>query len=175
MAILQIITAPDPILEKRSLEVGVVDQDIQTLMTDMLATMYENNGVGLAAVQVGILKRIIVLDLQNDDEVERKKGFYPLFMADSKITAQSNEKISKLEGCLSVPEQRIAVERPESIIVEYTDYNNKKQKLEAAGWLARAIQHEIDHTDGKLLIHYLSLMKQDIVKRKLQKRKRHSL
>lgn len=175
MAILPIITAPNPILEKKSLAVGTVDKDIQNLMTDMLATMYKNNGAGLAAVQVGILKKVIVLDLQNDDETERPKGFYPLFMADFIITNRSEEMTSELEGCLSVPEQRIAVKRPKSITVEYIDYDNKHRKLEADGWLARAIQHEIDHTEGKLLIHYLSLMKRDIVKRKLQKLKKHSL
>ncbi|MGI4775858.1 MAG: peptide deformylase, partial [Janthinobacterium lividum] len=144
MAILQIITAPNPILEKKSAMVDTVDRNIQNLMNDMLSTMYDSQGVGLAAVQVGILKRVIVLDLQNDDESSRAKGFYPLFMANPEIITQSEEMASAFEGCLSVPEQRIEVKRPGSIEVKFLDYDNKTRQLDAQGWLARAIQHEID-------------------------------
>src|SRR5690606_35700680 len=128
--------------------------------------------VGLAANQVGVLKRVIVIDLQDEDDQGHGKGFYPLFIANPEITEFSKENTAELEGCLSVPNQRIEVTRPKSIKVKYLDYNNKQQELAADGWLSRAIQHEIDHLNGKLLIDYLSKLKKDIVLRKLGKYKK---
>lgn len=172
MAMLEVVTVPDPVLKKRAQEIEVVDDEIRTIMDNMLEAMYEGNGAGLAANQVGILKRVIVIDLQEDDEIEREKGFYPLFMANPVITYFSDEKVEAAEGCLSVPEQRVKVSRSRSVKVEYLDYHNKPQKLEADSWLARAIQHEIDHLNGKTLLDYLSNLKRDVILRKLIKLKK---
>lgn len=175
MAILPILTAPDPILRQKSLPVNTVDDGVRKLMDDMLATIYYDKGVGLAAVQVGVLKRIIVLDLQEDDETERPKGFYPLFIANPEIVEKSNELVQATEGCMSLPEQRTEVARASSVKLRFLDYNNNKQELKAEGWLARAIQHEFDHLEGKLLIDYLSQLKKDAAMRKLKKLKKHPL
>lgn len=172
MAILKIITAPDPILAKVAASIEKVNDDIRILMDNMLSTMYENRGVGLAAPQVGVSKRVVVIDLQNDEDQEREKGFYPLFMANPEITEISEVTVIAEEACLSVPEQRISVERPKEITVEYLDYNNEHKSLTTSGWLARAIQHEKDHLDGIILINYLSRLKKDMVIRRLKKIKK---
>lgn len=169
MKALSIVTAPDPVLTTRAKEIETVDQEIQTIMDQMLKAMYDNDGVGLAANQVGILKRIIVVDLQ--DEKSTHAHLFPLKMANPKILSFSEHTTKKNEGCLSLPEQRIEVERPEQIVVEYLDYNNQKQVLDVDDWTARAIQHEIDHLDGKLLISYLSHMKKTMALKKLSKLK----
>jgi len=174
MTVLKVLTAPDPILKKKALPIASVDDDIRKIMKDMLDTMYEDKGVGLAANQVGVLKRILVVDLQQDDDQEREKNFYPIFMANPEITEFSEEKTEAEEGCLSLPETRVLVSRPESIVVEYLDYDNKKQKLSTSGWLARAVQHEIDHLDGKLLVDHLSILKKNVAIRKLTKLKKLS-
>ncbi|GAB4162442.1 MAG: peptide deformylase [Rickettsiaceae bacterium] len=171
---LEVLTAPDPILKKKALPVEVVDDSIRKLMDDMLETMYEDKGVGLAANQVGVLKRVLVVDLQNDEETKRPKGFYPLFIANPEIIEASEEFVDAEEGCLSVPDQRIMVSRHYSIKVRYIDYHNKSQELLVEGWLARVIQHEMDHLDGRLLIDYLSNLKKDTVLRKLTKLKKMS-
>lgn len=169
MAILKILTAPNPILRKKALPINSVDQDIRDFMDDMLSTMYNDRGIGLAANQVGILKRVIVLDLQDSEDRKRSKDFYPLFMANPEIIKFSEDTIEGEEGCLSVPEQRITVARPSSIKVKYIDYNNQPQELTTDGFLSRAIQHEIDHLNGKLIINYLSNLKQNVLLRKLTK------
>lgn len=169
MKTLPIVTAPDPVLTTRAKEIEAVDQEVQTIMDQMLQTMYENDGVGLAANQVGILKRIIVVDFQ--DEKSKDFDLFPLKMANPKILSFSEHTAKKNEGCLSLPEQRIEVERPEQIVVEYLDYNNQKQVLDVDDWTARAIQHEIDHLDGKLLINYLSHLKRTMALKKLSKLK----
>ncbi len=169
MTLLKIITAPNPILKTKSKDVESVDDGIRLLMDDMLETMYADNGVGLAANQIGKTKRVIVLDLQDDDDEERDEGFYPLFIANPIITNFSDNYVEATEGCLSVPGQRIDVSRPEKISIEYLDYNNKKQALHSSGWLARALQHEIDHIDGKILTDYLSPLKKNVIIRKLKK------
>ena len=173
MTLLKIITAPDPILKTKSKEVDSVDDSIRLLMDNMLETMYADNGVGLAANQIGETKRVIVLDLQDDDEVEREEDFYPLFIANPVITDFSENYVEAAEACLSVPDQRIDVSRPDKISIEYLNYNNKKQSLSASGWLARALQHEIDHIDGKILIDYLSPLKKNVAIRKLNKLKKN--
>jgi peptide deformylase len=176
MTILNVITAPDPILKEKSTAVGQVDDNIRKLMDDMLVTMYHDHGVGLSAVQVGILQRILVIDLQDDnDQSERDQGFFPLFMANPEIIEQSTELVLATEGCLSLPEQRIEVARPDSIKTKFLDYNNKSQEITVSGWLARAIQHEIDHLNGKLLVDYLSNIKRDVALRKLKKLKKNCL
>ena len=174
MTILSIITVPDPILKQKSISVPSVDDEVRKLMDDMFETMIHDGGAaGLAAVQIGVLKNVIVLDMQADDEIIRPEGFYPLYMANPTIITDSVETVSAGESCLSVPEQTIEVVRAKEITVEYLDYNNNKKILTASGWLARAILHELDHLNGKLLIDYLSSVKRDIVVRKLQKIKKY--
>jgi peptide deformylase len=176
MPILQTITAPDPILRQKSQPVASVTDEIRKLMNDMLETMYSDNGVGLSAIQVGVPKNVIVIDLQDDDDnSERAKDLYPLYMANTEIVERSSELNVAIEGCLSLPEQRVEVARSANIKVKFVDYNNNPKELKADGWLARVIQHEADHLDGKLLIDYLSTMKKDVALRKLNKIKKYIL
>lgn len=175
MSVLPLVIAPDPRLKQKSILVGEVTNDIRKLMDDMLETMYHDQGVGLAAVQVGVLKCILTIDLQDNDEVAREAGFYPLFMADPEIIAQSKELVVATEGCLSLPHQRVEVARSECISIQFLDYHNNRQELNVKGWLARVIQHEMDHLVGKLLIDYLSVLKKDVVLRKLKKLKNNIL
>ncbi|HJD57071.1 MAG TPA: peptide deformylase [Rickettsia endosymbiont of Sericostoma sp.] len=175
MSVLPIVTAPDSRLKQKSLPVGTVNDTIRKLMDDMVETMYHDHGVGLAAIQIGIVKRILVVDLQNSDDTERVEGFYPLFIVDPEIIDKSKELVVALEGCLSLPEQQIEIARSESISIRFLDYNNRQQELKADGWLARVIQHEMDHLDGKLLVDYLSNIKKDIALRKLKKLKNNNL
>ena len=172
MSKLEVLTAPDPRLSTKAKPVEAVDDNVRKFMDDMLETMYADHGVGLAANQVGVLQRIIVLDLKDDDDNERPKGFYPLFLANPEILETSEEMVEAEEGCLSVPGQRISVTRPEKIKVRFLNYNNKSQEIETGGWLARALQHEIDHLDGKLTFDYLSKLKKSVVLRKLAKTKK---
>ena len=169
MPILQILTAPDKILRQKALPISAVDAQVQTIMQDMLETMYFGSGIGLAANQVGILKRIIVIDIKDSDKENRSQGFYPLFMANPIITFASEEKVSYPEGCLSLPEQEINVERPKHIIASYLDMNNQPQTLESSCLLARVIQHEIDHLDGIMIIDYVSKLKKDMIIKRLNK------
>lgn len=174
MTILRIITAPDPILKEKSLPVSSVDDSVRQLMRDMKDTMDYGDGVGLAAVQVGVLKRVMVLDLKEDDDTPRAPDFYPLFMANPEFIYKSDNSVKGTEGCLSLPEQRVDVARSDKIKLRYLDYNNKECEIEASGWLARALQHEIDHMDGKTLIDYLTFMKKDSALRKLAKLKKQT-
>ncbi|MCC8371341.1 MAG: peptide deformylase [Rickettsia endosymbiont of Pseudomimeciton antennatum] len=175
MSVLPIVTAPDSRLKQKSLPVGTVNDTIRKLMDDMVETMYHDHGVGLAAIQLGIAKRILVVDLQNNDDTERAVDFYPLFIVDPEIIDKSKELVVAVEGCLSLPEQRVEVARSESISIRFLDYNNIQQELKADGWLARVIQHEMDHLDGRLLVDYLSNIKKDIALRKLKKLKNNNL
>lgn len=171
---LEILTAPDPRLTKKAIPVDSVNENVRKFMDAMLKTMYVDRGVGLAANQVGILQRVLVIDLQEDDEDERPKGFYPLFIANPEILEASENLIEADEGCMSVPEQRIKVARPERVKVRFLNYKNEIQEISTGGWLARVFQHEIDHLDGKLMIDYLSNLKKSVVLRKLTKIKRMS-
>ncbi|ABV73185.1 peptide deformylase [Rickettsia canadensis str. McKiel] len=171
MSILPIVTAPDERLKQKSHRVLEVTDQTRKFMDDMLKTMYHEDAAGLAAVQVGILKRILVIDIKDHDPVERPKDFYPLFIVNPDIIDKSEELVTANEGCISVPRQRVEVARPESIKIKYLDYHNKQQELEANDWLARVIQHEYDHLEGKLMIDYLSSLKRDVVLRKLKKLK----
>ncbi len=164
MAKKQIITIPDPLLRKVSLPVTSVNKEVKNLMDDMLETMYAAPGIGLAAVQVGILKRIIVIDLSKDGE---KKD--PLFIVNPQITFKSNELISYEEGCLSIPNQFAEVKRPSSCKVNFLDYDGKKREINADGLLATCIQHEVDHLDGVLFIDHLSKLKKDLILKKNKK------
>ena len=165
MAKKQILTIPDPLLRKVSEPVTSVNTEVKNLLDDMLETMYAAPGIGLAAVQVGVLKRIIVIDLSKDGE---KKD--PLFIINHEITYKSDELISYEEGCLSIPNQFAEVKRPSSCKVNYLDYDGKKREINADGLLATCIQHEVDHLNGVLFIDHLSKLKKDLILKKTKKK-----
>ena len=167
MAKKQILIIPDPLLRKVSEPVSSVNTEIKNLMDDMLETMYAAPGIGLAAVQIGVLKRIIVIDLSKEGE---KKT--PLFIVNPEITFKSNELISYEEGCLSIPNQFAEVKRPSSCKVNFLDYNGKKSEINADGLLATCIQHEVDHLNGILFIDHLSKLKKDLIIKKTKKQKK---
>ena len=172
MGKLKVLTAPDSKLTKEAKPIESVNDNVRKFMDDMLETMYHDHGVGLAANQVGVLQRVIVMDLQEDDDKERQEGFYPLFLANPEIIETSGDVAEADEACMSIPGQRISVARPERVKVRFLNYNNEIQEIETGGWLARAFQHEIDHLDGKLTFDYLSKLKKDVSLRKLMKIKR---
>ena len=167
MSVKKIIIEPEPILRKKSQPLEYVNKEIQKFLKDMLSTMYAAPGIGLAAVQVGVLKRLIVIDLSKDGE---KKN--PLFLINPEITYKSNEKSIYEEGCLSLPGHFAEVERPAECHLNYIDYNGNKKNLKANGLLATCVQHEIDHLDGILFIDYLSKLKKDMIIKKLIKQKK---
>jgi peptide deformylase len=167
MALLPIIVAPDPRLNKKAKPVAEVDARVRKLMDDMLETMYLAPGIGLAAPQVGVLERVIVLDLAHEGEEPQ-----PLRMANPELLWVSDEDAVYNEGCLSVPEHYADVTRPAKIKVRYLDENNKEVELEAEGLLATCIQHEMDHLDGILFIDHLTALKRNIILRKLLKAKK---
>ena len=164
MTVKPIITLPDPILRKASAPVERVDADICKLADDMLETMYKAPGVGLAAVQVGVPIRLIVLDTAKDEEGPR-----PLVLINPEIVTLGSELRMHEEGCLSIPDVRIDIERPASLTLRYIDRNGKPQEMAADGLLATAVQHEIDHLNGKLIIDFLTRLKRDIIIRKFKK------
>ncbi len=166
MALREILTAPDPRLTKICEEVVCVDHEIRTLMDDMLETMYDAPGIGLAAIQIGIHKRVIVVDVAKDGEEPA-----PLKMANPKIISHGDDMSWYQEGCLSVPDIFEDVERPATCVVHYLDENNQERELEAEGLLATCIQHEIDHLNGVLFIDHLSKLKKNMAVKKLTKRK----
>ena len=167
MTIRKILTEPDPFLRQKSKRVEIVDNDTRTLMDDMLNTMYAAPGIGLAAIQIGVPKRVIVIDLSRTDE---KKN--PLYFVNPEIITNSNINTSYEEGCLSVPGQFAEINRPDKCKVKYLDYSGKKQTLDAEGLLATCIQHEIDHLKGILFIDYLSKLKKKMIVKKLSKQKK---
>lgn len=164
MTTLPIVTLPDPVLRKVSAPIERVDAEVLKLADDMLETMYAAPGVGLAAVQVGVLKRLVVLDVADDDGVRQ-----PMTFINPEIVKLGNELSPYEEGCLSIPDFRIEIDRPAVITVSYVDRKGAKQVIEAKGLLATALQHEIDHLNGKLIIDFLSRLKRDIVVRKFRK------
>lgn len=145
MSILNIVCVPNEILSKKSEEVLIIDKSIKKLVKNMYETMKKHNGIGLAAVQVGILKRIVVIEIE---DINTK-----LELINPKIISFSANKTPMVEGCLSVPKNTYEVERPEKVVVEYTDLNNKKQIIEATGLLSKCLQHEIDHLNGITIIN----------------------
>ena len=167
MSVKKIVTIPDPILKKKSLPIKNVDSSVKKLMDDMLETMYAAPGIGLAAVQVGVLKRVVVIDLSKKEE---KKT--PLFFVNPEIVSTSEEQVSYEEGCLSIPNQFAEIKRPNRCHVKYLDYNGRKKDLKADGLLATCIQHEIDHLNGILFIDYLSKLKKDLILKKVIKQKK---
>ena len=166
MAIRTIITEPNKLLRQISKPVNGVGKEEQKLMDDMLETMYAANGIGLAAIQIGIPKRIIVIDLSRD-EIQKK----PMYFVNPVIKNKDLEKATYEEGCLSVPNQFAEIDRPSKCEVEYLDYDGKKKLLKADGLLATCIQHEMDHLEGILFIDYLSKLKKSMIIKKLSKKK----
>ena len=164
MTIRKILTEPNKLLRQISQSVEKVGMEEKKLMDDMLDTMYEAPGIGLAAIQIGVPKRIIVMDVNRD---ENKKE--PLYFVNPIIKSKNLEKSTYEEGCLSVPNQFAEIERPNLCEVEYLDYNGKIQLLKAEGLLATCIQHEMDHLEGILFIDYLSKLKRSMIIKKLSK------
>ncbi len=168
MSIKPVITVPDEILRKKSASIENVDDNVKKLAKDLLDTMYKSNGIGLAAVQIGILKRILVIDVSTKDE---KKN--PLCFINPKIKNFSDEKSVYEEGCLSIPDTFIEIERPKICEVEYIDINGKLKNIECDGLLSTCLQHEINHLDGKLIIDNLTKLKRDIIIKKISKNKKN--
>ena len=169
MTIRKILTEPNKILRKKSLEVQNVDENIQKLMDDMLETLYAAPGIGLAAIQIGIAKRIIVIDINRDKDNKSKKN--PMYFVNPEIIWKSEEKFIYEEGCLSVPNQFAEIDRPKQCHIKHLDYNGDLKELKAEGLLATCIQHEIDHLEGILFIDYLSKLKKTMIIKKLSKQK----
>ena len=158
----KILTEPNKLLRQISKTVEKVEDEERKLMDDMLETMYAANGIGLAAIQIGVPKRIIVMDISKE---ENKKN--PMFFVNPVIIKKNVQKATYEEGCLSVPNQFAEIDRPSSCEVEYLDYNGNKKKLKAEGLLATCIQHEMDHLEGILFIDYLSKLKKSMILKKL--------
>jgi len=163
----KIVIEPDPILREKSSTLEKVDYELRSLLDDMLETMYAAPGIGLAAVQVGILKRLIVIDISKDKE---KKN--PLILINPEIIFRSKNTSVYEEGCLSLPGHYAEIERPAICHLDYVDYNGKKKAFKAEGLLATCIQHEVDHLNGVLFIDYLSKLKKDMIIKKLIKQKK---
>ena len=166
MAIRKILQEPDPILRQISQPVETVGIEEQQLMDDMLETMYDAPGIGLAAIQIGVPKNIIVMDINREKENKN-----PLHFVNPEIVWKADEDIIYEEGCLSVPNQFAEINRPKECHVKYLDYFGQPQLLKAQGLLATCIQHEIDHLEGILFIDYLSKLKKSIIAKKLSKQK----
>tara|TARA_B100000886_G_scaffold153897_1_gene104752 strand:- start:8753 stop:9277 length:525 start_codon:yes stop_codon:yes gene_type:complete len=163
----KIVIEPDPLLRKKSESLEKVDDELRKLLDDMLETMYSAPGIGLAAVQVGILKRLIVIDVSKEKD---KKS--PLFLINPEIVTKSKTTSIYEEGCLSLPGHFAEIERPAECHVKYIDYNGKKKEFKASGLLSTCIQHEVDHLNGVLFIDYLSKLKRDMIVKKLVKNKK---
>ena len=169
MAVLDIIIAPDPRLKITAKPVKKVDASVRKLMDDMLETMHSARGIGLAAPQVGDKRRVIVVDVANEDEPPN-----PIRMANPELLWTSDEERIHEEGCLSLPEQYAEVVRPDRIRVRYLDYQNEIRELETDSVLATCIQHEMDHLDGVLFVDHISALKRRMILRKLQKAKKQA-
>jgi len=167
MAVLPILTLPDPVLRKKAKPVERIDAELRRLMDDMLATMYDAPGIGLAAPQVGVLRRLIVMDPAKDEAPKS-----PLVMVNPEMLERSEEMRTHEEGCLSIPDFTAEIERPARTRVSYIDREGKKREAEFKGIWSTLVQHEIDHLNGVLFIDYLSRLKRDMVVRKFTKQKR---
>ena len=170
MTVKQILTEPNKILRQISKPVERVSKEDQILMDDMLETMYAANGIGLAAIQIGVPKRIIVMDLSGKEEKKE-----PRYFVNPIIKNKNSDKTTYEEGCLSVPNQFAEIDRPSTCVVEYLDYDGKKKILNAEGLLATCIQHEMDHLEGILFIDYLSKLKKSMILKKLSKKKSNQI
>ena len=170
MALLDIVIAPDPRLKQISTDVAEVNDEIRQLLDDMLETMYDAPGIGLAAIQVGVAKRLIVMDLAGRDEEPN-----PLFLINPVISDTSEEVAVYEEGCLSIPEQYAEVQRPARCTVTYLDRDGKEQVMKADGLLATCVQHEMDHLNGILFVDHLSALRRKMVIKRVQKLTRQKL
>ena len=168
MSIKPIITVPNEVLKKISEPLEKVTKSERKLANDLFETMYNSNGIGLAAVQVGILKRILVIDVSNKEEEKN-----PLCFINPVIKKISDEKSVYEEGCLSIPDTFIEIERPKLCEVEYIDLDGKLKNIKCDGLLSTCIQHEINHLDGKLIIDNLTKLKRDIIIKKISKSKKN--
>ena len=166
MSVKKILIEPNRLLRQVSKVVEKVGNEERVLMDDMLDTMYDAPGIGLAAIQIGVPKRIIVMDISRDENIKE-----PRYFVNPIIKKKNKEKVKYEEGCLSVPDQFAEIERPNTCEVEYLDYDGKKQLLKAEGLLATCIQHEMDHLEGILFIDYLSKLKRSMIIKKLSKNK----
>jgi peptide deformylase len=181
-----IITLPDPLLRQASAPIERVDDELGRLIDDMLETMYAAPGIGLAAVQVGVPRRLIVVDVAEREEKERAEAAGvgqpksarkqttepasdPIVLINPEIIELGSELAPYEEGCLSIPDVRVDIERPSSVTVRYLDRKGSPRELAADGLLATVLQHEIDHLDGKLIIDFLSRLKRDIIVRRFRK------
>lgn len=173
MAILEIITAPDPRLKMVAKPVEQVDDELRAFLDDLLETMYDSNGIGLAATQVGDLRRALVMDVSQslDEEGNNVRG-EAVFMVNPEIFELSEEMNTYQEGCLSFPGQFAEVKRPKHAKIRFLDYNGKQQEIDADELLATCVQHEIDHLDGKTFVDHISKLKRDMIIRRLQKIKK---
>jgi len=169
MTIREILTEPNKLLRQVSKPVDKVTKEEQILMDDMLETMYKANGIGLAAIQIGVPKRIIVMDISKNDQKNN-----PMYFVNPVIKNKNKEFSTYEEGCLSVPNQFAEVDRPATCEIEYLDYYGEKKLLKAQGLLATCIQHEMDHLEGILFIDYLSKLKKSMIIKKLSKHKKSS-
>ena len=167
MAIRPIIIAPDPRLKKRAEPVEAVDGEVRRLMDDMLETMYAAPGIGLAAPQVGVLKRVIVVDVARKDQPAE-----PLFLANPELLSAGEAEATYEEGCLSLPDQFADVVRPAACRVRYLDQDNETREIEAEDLLATCIQHEMDHLEGLLFVDHISALKRSMILRRLTKQKK---
>ncbi len=169
MALLPIIILPDPVLRQVSKPVERVDNGVRRLVADMFATMYDAPGVGLAAIQVAVPRRVLVLDVAGKDDPPA-----PIAMINPQILTRGNELRLHEEGCLSIPDTHVDIERPATVLVRFLDEQGVMQERDADGLLATAIQHEIDHLDGRLIIDFLSKLRRDMVIRKFRKQAKTS-
>ena len=167
MAVRKILVEPNEFLRKKSSPVEHIDDELRGVMDDMLETMYAAPGIGLAAIQIGVPKRIIVIDLTKQDELKN-----PMFFINPEIVEKSITNSSYEEGCLSVPGQFAEIDRPDKCHIKYLDYYGNPTEIKTEGMLATCIQHEIDHLEGVLFIDYLSKLKKSIIAKKLSKQKK---
>jgi len=173
MTILPLVIAPDPFLNQPSQKVGAIDNNIRALLDDMAETMYDSQGIGLAAVQIGIHQRLVVVDVEwRDDDLRTRK---PLKLINPEIVTSSDDLSHYNEGCLSFPSQYSEVTRPAFVEVRYQDESGTEKTLKAEGLLATCIQHEIDHTNGITFVDHISKLKRDMILKKLVKAKKQGL
>jgi peptide deformylase len=165
MTTMPIIILPDPILRQVSEPIATVDDGVRKLADDMLETMYAAPGVGLAAIQVGVARRLLVIDVADAE----KEGRKPLVMINPEIVARGGATRVYEEGCLSIPDVRLDIERPAEVTVRYLDRQGQPVELVARGLLATAIQHELDHLDGRMIIDFMSRLRRDMVIRRFKK------
>ena len=172
MAILPIVEVPDPRLRQISSPVEKVDDEVRALIKDMFETMYDAPGIGLAAIQVGVPKRILVIDLQEPEVEDGPPVKDPRVFINPEIIKHSDEEVPYLEGCLSVPDQYAEVDRPDRIRARWLDLDGKSHDEEITGMLATCLQHEMDHLEGILFIDHLSRLKREMILKKIAKQRK---